>query len=174
MAIVSRIINTFSKVIYCKRKPKEDIKEFTSRLWGLAADHLMHANASSPRIQPPAAPFISRQISRPSLPAMYSYNNQKTYPSTPTHPQLLDPATCLPPNQGPQYIISHARLTSYVISSKITGHAEIYNSSIYEPTSKHKSRPSVDFKALLNEHGFMHRLQLQDSQKCIYNPPLDR
>jgi hypothetical protein len=47
MAIVSRLINTFSKVISCKRKPKEDINEFTSRFWGLAADHLMHANAST-------------------------------------------------------------------------------------------------------------------------------
>jgi hypothetical protein len=47
MAIVSRLINTFSKVISCKRKPKEDINEFNSRLWGLAADHLMHTNAST-------------------------------------------------------------------------------------------------------------------------------
>jgi hypothetical protein len=47
MAIVSRLINTFSKVISCKRKPKEDLNQFTSRFWGLAADHLMHANASS-------------------------------------------------------------------------------------------------------------------------------
>ena len=46
MAIVSRLINTFSKVISCKRKPKEDINQFTSRSYGLAADHLMHANAS--------------------------------------------------------------------------------------------------------------------------------
>jgi hypothetical protein len=47
MAIVSRLINTFSKVISRKRKPKEDINELNSRLWGLAADHLMHANAST-------------------------------------------------------------------------------------------------------------------------------
>jgi hypothetical protein len=47
MAIVSRLINTFSKVISCKRKPKEDINECTSRFWGLAADHLMHADAST-------------------------------------------------------------------------------------------------------------------------------
>jgi hypothetical protein len=47
MAIVSRLINTFSKVISCKRKPKEDINEFNSRLWGLAADHLMHTNEST-------------------------------------------------------------------------------------------------------------------------------
>jgi hypothetical protein len=47
MAIVSRLINTFSNVISCKRKPKEDINEFTSRFWGLAADHLMHSNAST-------------------------------------------------------------------------------------------------------------------------------
>jgi hypothetical protein len=47
MAIVSRLINTFSKVISCKRKPKEDITELTSRFWGLAADHLMDANAST-------------------------------------------------------------------------------------------------------------------------------
>ena len=47
MAIVSRLISTFSKVTSCKRKPKEDLNQFTSRFWGLAADHLMHANASS-------------------------------------------------------------------------------------------------------------------------------
>jgi hypothetical protein len=47
MAIVSRHINTLSKVISCKRKPKEDINEFTSRFWGFAADHLMHTNAST-------------------------------------------------------------------------------------------------------------------------------
>jgi hypothetical protein len=45
MAIVYRLINTFSNVIFCKRKPKDDIKTFTSRFWGLSADHLMHANA---------------------------------------------------------------------------------------------------------------------------------
>jgi hypothetical protein len=45
MDIVSRLINTFSKVISCKHKPKEDIEEFTSRFWGLAADHLKHTIA---------------------------------------------------------------------------------------------------------------------------------
>jgi hypothetical protein len=35
MAIVFRLINTFSKVISCKRKSKEDINEFTSRFWVL-------------------------------------------------------------------------------------------------------------------------------------------
>jgi hypothetical protein len=47
MAIISRLINTFSKVISCKRKPNEDINEFTSLFWGLAAEHLVHANAST-------------------------------------------------------------------------------------------------------------------------------
>jgi hypothetical protein len=47
MAIVSRLIATFTKVTTCKRKPKEDLNQFTSRFWGLAADHLMHANAST-------------------------------------------------------------------------------------------------------------------------------
>jgi hypothetical protein len=47
MAIVSRLINTFRKVIFCKSKPKEDINEFISRFWGLAADHMIHANAST-------------------------------------------------------------------------------------------------------------------------------
>jgi hypothetical protein len=47
MAIVSRLINTFSRVTSFKRMAKEDLKQFTSRFWGLAADHLMHANASS-------------------------------------------------------------------------------------------------------------------------------
>jgi hypothetical protein len=47
MAIVSRLITTFTKVTTCKRKPKEDLNQFTSRFWGLAADHLMHANAST-------------------------------------------------------------------------------------------------------------------------------
>jgi hypothetical protein len=28
-------------------RAKEDLNQFTSRFWGLAADHLMHANASS-------------------------------------------------------------------------------------------------------------------------------
>jgi hypothetical protein len=47
MAIVSRLIRTFTKVTTCNRKPKEDLNQFTSRFWGLAADHLMHANASN-------------------------------------------------------------------------------------------------------------------------------
>jgi hypothetical protein len=47
MAIVSRLITTFTKVTTCKRKPKEDLTQFTSRFWGLAADHLIHANAST-------------------------------------------------------------------------------------------------------------------------------
>jgi hypothetical protein len=47
MAIVSRLINTFTKVTSCKRKEKEDLNQFTSLFWGLKADHLMHENASS-------------------------------------------------------------------------------------------------------------------------------
>jgi hypothetical protein len=47
MAIVSRLINTFSKVPSCKRKANEDLNQFTSIFCGLAADHLMHENASS-------------------------------------------------------------------------------------------------------------------------------
>jgi hypothetical protein len=47
MAVVSRLINTFNKVVGCKRKPKEAINTFVSRFWGLAADHLMHAGTSS-------------------------------------------------------------------------------------------------------------------------------
>jgi hypothetical protein len=48
MAIVSRILNTYSKVISCKRKPKREVNQFSSRFWGIAADHLMHANTSTP------------------------------------------------------------------------------------------------------------------------------
>jgi hypothetical protein len=51
-------------------------------------------------------------------------------------PQLLDPTSCSPQTRALQYNISHARLTSYEIRSKITGHAEI--SSTHEPTPKHK------------------------------------
>jgi hypothetical protein len=47
MAIVSRLITTFNKVVLCKRKPNESLKVFVTRFWGLAADHLMHAGASS-------------------------------------------------------------------------------------------------------------------------------
>jgi hypothetical protein len=47
MAVVSRLISTFNKVISCKRRPKENISTFVSRFWGLAADHLMKVGASS-------------------------------------------------------------------------------------------------------------------------------
>jgi hypothetical protein len=47
MSIVSRLINTFGKITSCKRKAKEYLNQFSSRFWGLTADNLMHANASS-------------------------------------------------------------------------------------------------------------------------------
>jgi hypothetical protein len=46
MAVVSRL-NTFNKLVGCKRKPKESLSTFVSRLWGFAADNLMHAGTSS-------------------------------------------------------------------------------------------------------------------------------
>jgi hypothetical protein len=42
------------------------------------------------------------------------------------------------PTRGLQYTVSPACPPTYVISSKITGHADIYNSSIHEPTPKQK------------------------------------
>jgi hypothetical protein len=47
MAVISRLINTFSEVVGCKRKPKEALNAFVSRFWGLAADHLTHAGPST-------------------------------------------------------------------------------------------------------------------------------
>jgi hypothetical protein len=47
MVIVTRLISTFNQVVQCKRKPRESLKFFVTRFWGLAAEHLMHAGASS-------------------------------------------------------------------------------------------------------------------------------
>ena len=38
MEVVSRLITIFNKVFGCKRKPKESLSTFVSRLLGLAAD----------------------------------------------------------------------------------------------------------------------------------------
>ena len=47
IAMVSRLINSFHKVSACRRKKNEDLLVFVSRFRGLAAEHLMHSNAST-------------------------------------------------------------------------------------------------------------------------------
>jgi hypothetical protein len=59
------------------------------------------------------------------------------------------------PTRALQYTVSPACPPSYVISSKITGHADIYNSSTHKPTPEQKHRMSGAFQVLLNEHSFM-------------------
>jgi hypothetical protein len=79
-----------------------------------------------------------------------------------------------PDKSALQCTVSPACPRSYVISSNITDQADIYNSSTHKPTPKPKYRMSGTFQALLNEHSFMPRGQLQESQQCISNRPLDR
>lgn len=45
--VVIRSINSFNKVINCRRKPSEDLKMFLARYRGLEAEHLMRVGASS-------------------------------------------------------------------------------------------------------------------------------
>jgi len=47
IAMVTRLISSFQKVTSCQRKKNEDLRIFVSRFRGLAAKHLMSANASS-------------------------------------------------------------------------------------------------------------------------------
>lgn len=47
IAMVSRLISSFDKVSSCRRKKNEDLSVFVSRFRGLAAEHLMHSNAST-------------------------------------------------------------------------------------------------------------------------------
>jgi len=45
--MVTRLISSFQRVTSCQRKKNEDLRLFVSRFRGLAAKHLMSANASS-------------------------------------------------------------------------------------------------------------------------------
>ena len=47
IAMVSRLISSFQKVTSCRCSKNEDLRVFVSRFRGLAASHLLHANASS-------------------------------------------------------------------------------------------------------------------------------
>ena len=47
IAMVSTPINSFHRVSTCRRKKNEDLSVFVSRFGGLAAEHLMHSNAST-------------------------------------------------------------------------------------------------------------------------------
>ena len=47
IAMVSKLINSFHRVSTCRQKKNEDLSVFVSRFRGLAAEHLMHSNAST-------------------------------------------------------------------------------------------------------------------------------
>ena len=47
IAVVTRLIDSFNKVTACKKRKGEDLTSFASRFRGLAAEHLMHAGATS-------------------------------------------------------------------------------------------------------------------------------
>lgn len=47
IAVVTQLINFYSKVTTCRRKKNEDLPVFVSTDCGLAADHLMHSRVTS-------------------------------------------------------------------------------------------------------------------------------
>ena len=47
IAVVTRLIDSFNQVTNCRKRRGEDLNSFVSRFQGLAAEHLMHAGATS-------------------------------------------------------------------------------------------------------------------------------
>lgn len=47
IVVFSRLTKSFNRVSHCRRRKGESISSFVSRFFGLASEHLMHADSSS-------------------------------------------------------------------------------------------------------------------------------